>query len=168
MTPPSPAGSPRTSGEDAFPRRLTIAGTLRQTLRYGENPHQAAGFYVNGVPAGGGDRAPGPGQRIVATTISPTPTRRSNASPSSMVPPWRSSSTPIRAASLGGIAGEAWDLAFRCDPISPFGGIVAVNRTLDEAAAEKIAKILTEVIVAPDATEAAIAVVLGGATSGFC
>src|ERR1019366_10585625 len=59
------------------------------------------------------------------------------------------------AASLA----EAWDLAFRCDPISPFGGIVAVNRTLDVEAAEKIAKILTEVIVAPDATEAAIAAV---------
>jgi phosphoribosylaminoimidazolecarboxamide formyltransferase/IMP cyclohydrolase len=50
-------------------------------------------------------------------------------------------------------------MAFRCDPISPFGGIVAVNRTLDAAAAEKIAAILTEVIVAPDATEAAIAAV---------
>jgi phosphoribosylaminoimidazolecarboxamide formyltransferase/IMP cyclohydrolase len=36
---------------------------------------------------------------------------------------------------------EAWDLAFRCDPVSPFGGIVAVNRILDVAAAEKIAAI---------------------------
>ncbi len=54
---------------------------------------------------------------------------------------------------------EAWDLAFRCDPVSPFGGIVAVNRTLDAAAAEKIAAILTEVIVAPDTDEAAKAAV---------
>jgi len=44
------------------------------------------------------------------------------------------------AASLA----EAWDMAFRCDPVSPFGGIVAVNRTLDAAAAEKIAAIFTE------------------------
>ncbi len=53
---------------------------------------------------------------------------------------------------------EAWDAAFRCDPVSPYGGIVAVNRTLDAAAAEKIAAIFTEVIIAPDADEAARAV----------
>ena len=50
---------------------------------------------------------------------------------------------------------EAWDKAFLCDPVSPFGGIVAVNRTLDLAVAEKIAAILTEVIIAPDADDAA-------------
>ncbi len=65
---------------------------------------------------------------------------------------------PCGVASAGSLA-EAWDLAFRCDPVSPFGGIVAVNRTLDAAAAEKIAAILTEVIVAPDADEAAKAAV---------
>ena len=54
---------------------------------------------------------------------------------------------------------EAWDRALRCDPVSPFGGIVAVNRTLDAAAAEKIATIFTEVIIAPDADDAAKAVV---------
>ena len=54
---------------------------------------------------------------------------------------------------------EAWDLAFLCDPVSPFGGIVALNRPLDRPAAEKIAAILTEVIIAPDADEAAKAAV---------
>jgi phosphoribosylaminoimidazolecarboxamide formyltransferase/IMP cyclohydrolase len=53
---------------------------------------------------------------------------------------------------------DAWDAAFRCDPVSPYGGIVAVNRTLDAAAAEKIAAIFTEVIIAPDADDAAKAV----------
>jgi phosphoribosylaminoimidazolecarboxamide formyltransferase/IMP cyclohydrolase len=52
----------------------------------------------------------------------------------------------------------AWDLALRCDPVSAFGGIVAANRRLDAAAAEKIAAIFTEVVVAPDADEAAKAV----------
>ena len=52
----------------------------------------------------------------------------------------------------------AWDLALRCDPVSAFGGIVAANRTLDAAAAERIAAIFTEVVVAPDADEAARAV----------
>jgi phosphoribosylaminoimidazolecarboxamide formyltransferase/IMP cyclohydrolase len=52
----------------------------------------------------------------------------------------------------------AWDAALACDPVSAFGGIVAVNRTLDAGTAEKIAAIFTEVIIAPDADEAARAV----------
>ena len=73
--------------------------------------------------------------------------------------PSSSSSTPTRAASPPRPRWrEAWDAALRCDPVSAFGGIVAVNRTLDEATAEQIAAIFTEVIVAPDATEAAQAV----------
>ncbi|HEX5326057.1 MAG TPA: bifunctional phosphoribosylaminoimidazolecarboxamide formyltransferase/IMP cyclohydrolase, partial [Acetobacteraceae bacterium] len=54
---------------------------------------------------------------------------------------------------------EAWDKALRCDPTSAFGGIVAVNRTLDGAAAARIASIFTEVIIAPDADAAALAAV---------
>jgi phosphoribosylaminoimidazolecarboxamide formyltransferase/IMP cyclohydrolase len=65
---------------------------------------------------------------------------------------------PCGVASAATLA-EAWGLALRCDPVSAFGGIVAVNRRLDGAAAEKIAAILTEVIVAPDADEAAITAV---------
>jgi phosphoribosylaminoimidazolecarboxamide formyltransferase/IMP cyclohydrolase len=65
--------------------------------------------------------------------------------------------TPCGVASAAHLA-DAWDAAFRCDPVSPYGGIVAVNRTLDAAAAEKIAAIFTEVIIAPDADDAAKAV----------
>jgi phosphoribosylaminoimidazolecarboxamide formyltransferase/IMP cyclohydrolase len=144
---------------DAFPHRLTIAGTLHQTLRYGENPHQQAGFYVNGTRAGVATARQVQGKELsynnladtdaafecVAEFDAPTVAIIKHANPCGVA----------RAASLS----EAWDLAFRCDPISPFGGIVAVNRTLDVAAAEKIAAILTEVIVAPDATPEAIAAV---------
>src|SRR6202042_2350137 len=66
--------------------------------------------------------------------------------------------TPCGVASAELLA-DAWDAAFRCDPVSPYGGIVAVNRTLDAAAAEKIGAIFTEVIIAPDADEAAKAIV---------
>jgi phosphoribosylaminoimidazolecarboxamide formyltransferase / IMP cyclohydrolase len=65
---------------------------------------------------------------------------------------------PCGVASADTLA-EAWDKAFLCDPVSPFGGIVAVNRTLDATAAEKIAAIFTEVIIAPDADAAAQAAV---------
>jgi phosphoribosylaminoimidazolecarboxamide formyltransferase/IMP cyclohydrolase len=61
---------------------------------------------------------------------------------------------PCGVAVAGDLA-SAWALALRCDPISAFGGIVAVNRTLDGPAAEAMAEIFTEVIVAPDATPAA-------------
>ncbi len=61
---------------------------------------------------------------------------------------------PCGVASAGSLA-EAWEKALRCDPVSAFGGIVAVNRTLDAAAAKKIAAIFTEVIIAPDADESA-------------
>jgi len=61
---------------------------------------------------------------------------------------------PCGVASAASLS-EAWDHALRCDPVSAFGGIVAVNRMLDEAAAAKIAAIFTEVIVAPDADDAA-------------
>ena len=64
---------------------------------------------------------------------------------------------PCGVASAASLA-EAWDNALRCDPVSAFGGIVALNRRLDAAAAEKIAAILTEVIIAPEADEAAKAI----------
>jgi phosphoribosylaminoimidazolecarboxamide formyltransferase/IMP cyclohydrolase len=64
---------------------------------------------------------------------------------------------PCGVAEADGLA-AAWDLALRCDPVSAFGGIVAANRTLDAAAAERIAAIFTEVVVAPDADEDAKAI----------
>ncbi len=64
---------------------------------------------------------------------------------------------PCGVASAGTLA-QAWEAALRCDPQSAFGGIVAVNRTLDAEAAERIAAIFTEVIVAPDADADALAI----------
>ena len=61
-------------------------------------------------------------------------------------------------AAVGDDLAAAYEKALRCDPVSAYGGIVAVNRPLDEAAAEAITGIFTEVVVAPDADEAAIAV----------
>ena len=88
-----------------------------------------------------------------------------NASPSSTrrAPrPASSSSTPIPAASpTAPICVDAYRKALACDPTSAFGGIVALNRTLDAEAARAITEIFTEVIIAPDATEEAIAIVAG-------
>ena len=101
--------------------------------------------------------------RSSATTISTTPTRRTSWSPSSMprqARRWPSSSTPIRAAwRLSQTLAEAYRKALACDPVSAFGGIVAVNRPLDEEAAREIVKIFTEVIIAPDASDEAKAII---------
>jgi phosphoribosylaminoimidazolecarboxamide formyltransferase/IMP cyclohydrolase len=144
---------------DAFPQRLTIGGTLRQTLRYGENPHQQAAFYVNGSRPGVATARQMQGKELSYNNLADT-----DAAFECVAEFDKPTVAIIKHANPCGVASaatlaEAWDLAFRCDPISPFGGIVAVNRTLDVAAAEKIAAILTEVIVAPDATDAAIAAV---------
>jgi len=153
----SPESSPGES--DMFPHRLTIAGTLRQPLRYGENPHQKAAFYVNGTRPGVATARQVQGKELSYNNLVDTDAAfECVAEFSAPTVAIIKHANPCGVASAVSLA-EAWDLAFRCDPVSPFGGIVAVNRILDVAAAEKIAAILTEVIVAPDATDAAIAAV---------
>jgi phosphoribosylaminoimidazolecarboxamide formyltransferase/IMP cyclohydrolase len=143
---------------DEFPERLSVTAVLRQTLRYGENPHQRAAFYAT-------DRRPGvasarqvQGKELSYNNVADTDAAIECAAefdaPSVVIV---KHANPCGAASAATLA-EAWALALRCDPVSAFGGIIAVNRTLDAAAAEAMAEIFSEVIVAPDADAAALAV----------
>ncbi len=97
------------------------------------------------------------------TTTSTTPTPPTNASASSTpraLPPASSSSMPTRAAlPRATIWSTAYRKALACDPTSAFGGIIAMNRPLDAATARAITEIFTEVIIAPDATDEAIAII---------
>jgi phosphoribosylaminoimidazolecarboxamide formyltransferase/IMP cyclohydrolase len=143
---------------EAFPPAFTIAGTLKQTLRYGENPHQSAAFYTTGTRPGVSTATQIQGKELsynnfndtdaafecVAEFAEPTIVIVKHANPCGVA----SAATPA----------AAWDAALACDPVSAFGGIVALNRTLDEETATKIATIFTEVIIAPDATDGAKAV----------
>ncbi len=143
----------------ALPQRFVIGGTLRQTLRYGENPHQAAAFYVDGTRPGVATAVQVQGKELSYNNLNDTDAAfecvaEFDAPTVAII----KHANPCGVASAATLA-EAWHLAFRCDPVSPFGGIVAVNRTLDAAAAEKIAAIFTEVIIAPDADDAAKAIV---------
>ena len=144
--------------DQAFPPRLTLSGTKRQDLRYGENPHQQAAFYVTGTRPGVATARQVQGKELSYNNLNDTDAAFECAAefdgPTVAI---------IKHANPCGVAtartlAEAWDLALRCDPTSAFGGIVAVNRTLDADAAERIARIFTEVIIAPDADEAAMAV----------
>jgi phosphoribosylaminoimidazolecarboxamide formyltransferase/IMP cyclohydrolase len=132
-------------------------------MRYGENPHQQAGFYVTG------EKRPGvatarqvQGKQLSYNNINDTDaafelvaefdTERSAAV------------AIIKHANPCGVAEaesvvEAYRNALSCDPVSAFGGIVALNRMLDAEAAAEIVKLFTEVIIAPDATEEARAIV---------
>ena len=142
----------------AFPPRITVTGTLRQTLRYGENPHQSAAFYVTGTRPGVATAVQVGGKELSYNNFNDTDAAfecvaEFDAPTVAII----KHANPCGVASAATLA-EAWDRAFLCDPVSPFGGIVAVNRSLDAAAAEKIAAILTEVIIAPEADDAAKAV----------
>jgi phosphoribosylaminoimidazolecarboxamide formyltransferase/IMP cyclohydrolase len=143
---------------EAFPRRFAIAGALRQTLRYGENPHQAAAFYATGKRPGVATAVQVQGKELSYNNLNDTDAAfeciaEFDAPTVAII----KHANPCGVASSATLA-EAWDKALRCDPVSAFGGIVAVNRRLDVAAAAKIAAILTEVIIAPEADEAAVEV----------
>jgi len=147
----------------AFPARLTIAGTRRQSLRYGENPHQVAAFYA-------AEMAGAPPQPGIATAVqvqgkalSYNNLNDTDAALACVAEFEGPAVVIVKHANPCGVAEAAdletaWQAALRCDPVSAFGGIVAVNRTLDGATAERIAALFTEVIVAPAADEAARAV----------
>ena len=143
---------------ETFPPRLTVAGELRQELRYGENPHQAAAFYASGQRPGVATARQVQGKDLSYNNLNDTDAAfecvAEFADPTVVIV---KHANPCGVASAASLA-DAWAAALRCDPVSAFGGIVALNRTLDEATAEQIAAIFTEVIVAPDATEAAQAV----------
>jgi len=146
-------------GGEEFPPRLAFAGTLRQTLRYGENPHQRAAFYADGTNRPGIATA----VQVQGKELSYNNLNDTDAAFECVAEFERPAIVIVKHANPCGVAvaedlATAWDLALRCDPVSAFGGIVAANRPLDAAAAERIAAIFTEVVVAPDADEAARAV----------
>jgi phosphoribosylaminoimidazolecarboxamide formyltransferase/IMP cyclohydrolase len=140
----------------------TFAGRRVQELRYGENPHQWAAFYASGDPRvgvatavqhqgkelsynnlGDADAA----VELVAEfdpKISPAVAIIKHANPCGVA--------------LGRTLVEAYAKAFRCDPVSAFGGIIALNGPIDEETARVITSILTEVVIAPDATGEAKAI----------
>lgn len=145
--------------DEATPRRRAFAGTLSQTLRYGENPHQAAAFYTDGDgTAGVATAVQHQGKELSYNNINDT-----DAAFRLVVefdPVDGPACAIIKHANPCGVArGEsfanAFSNAFDCDRTSAFGGIVALNGTLDGDTARAISEIFTEVVIAPDATDEA-------------
>ncbi|PQV55587.1 phosphoribosylaminoimidazolecarboxamide formyltransferase/IMP cyclohydrolase [Defluviimonas denitrificans] len=148
-------------GETA-PRRRAFAGTLAQTLRYGENPHQSAAFYTDGSDrAGVATAKQWQGKELSYNNINDTDAAFELVA--EFDPAEGPACAIIKHANPCGVArGEtlidAYRAAYDCDRTSAFGGIVALNRPLDAATAEEICQIFTEVVIAPGADDAAKAV----------
>ena len=144
---------------DRLPRHLTLTGARAEILRYGENPHQAAAFYTDGTARPGVATA----RQLQGKALSYNNLNDTDAAFEAVCEFAAPTVVIVKHANPCGVASAAsleaaWQLALRCDPVSAFGGIVALNRTLDEAAAAQIAGLFTEVIVAPNVTEGARAI----------
>jgi phosphoribosylaminoimidazolecarboxamide formyltransferase/IMP cyclohydrolase len=137
------------------PRRRAFAGKLRQSLRYGENPHQQAAFYATGEKRFGvSTAAQVQGKELSYNNINDTDAAYQLVA--EFDPAASAACAIIKhanpcGAALAGTLKEAYEKALACDPVSAYGGIVACNRMLDGPTAELIAKLFTEVIIVPDA-----------------
>ncbi|AEI95788.1 bifunctional phosphoribosylaminoimidazolecarboxamide formyltransferase/IMP cyclohydrolase [Roseobacter litoralis] len=137
------------------PRRRSFGGTLAQTLRYGENPHQDAAFYLDGSNSPGVATARQlQGKELSYNNINDTDAAFELVS--EFDPAEGPACAIIKHANPCGVARaetltEAYKRAFDCDRTSAFGGIIALNQPLDGATAEEISSIFTEVVIAPGA-----------------
>jgi phosphoribosylaminoimidazolecarboxamide formyltransferase/IMP cyclohydrolase len=150
--------------KEPTPRYRSFAGRLAQPLRYGENPHQAAAFYLDGSKRPGVATArQWQGKELSYNNINDTDAafelvaEFAGGAPTCAI---IKHANPCGVATAGSLT-EAYVRAYQCDQTSAFGGIVALNQVLDGATAEEIVKIFTEVVIAPDATEEAKAVFAG-------
>jgi phosphoribosylaminoimidazolecarboxamide formyltransferase / IMP cyclohydrolase len=149
---------------ETFPATLTIGATRKQALRYGENPHQQAALYVaDPARRGVATATQVQGKELSYNNLNDTDAAFELAAefdaPAVAI---IKHANPCGVGSGASLA-EAYEKALACDPVSAFGGIVAVNRTLDGESAAAMAKLFLEVIIAPDASPEARAALAGKA-----
>ncbi len=149
--------------QDAAPDFRAFGGRLVEVLRYGENPHQSAAFYRTPDGRAGvvGSRQL-QGKQLSYNNINDTDAAYECVA--EFAPVRTAACAIIKHANPCGVAEgaslvEAYRKALACDPVSAYGGIVAFNRPLDADAARVVTEIFTEVIIAPDASPDAIAIV---------
>jgi phosphoribosylaminoimidazolecarboxamide formyltransferase / IMP cyclohydrolase len=136
----------------------SIAGTKVQSLRYGENPHQPAAWYQTGsLPSGWAVAQKLQGKELSYNNLVDLEAARriiSEFDPSEPAAAVLKHTNPCGAA-VGSTLAEAYEKAFNADSISAFGGIVALNQTIDAATAEALTKTFLECVVAPGCDSAA-------------
>lgn len=149
--------------EIEMPAYRTVGGALKEAMRYGENPHQSAGFYVTG------DNRPGvatatllQGKQLSYNNINDTDAAFELVA--EFDPAHGPACAIIKHANPCGVAtgptlAEAYRRALACDSTSAFGGIIALNQHLDGETAREIVKLFTEVIIAPSVSDEAKAII---------
>ncbi len=167
---PVPHGVPAIFDDDAMPQTVRVIAPLKEVLRYGENPHQRAAVYLlkNGVD-GSGHGVAGAKQlqgkelsynNIVDLDACWELVREFNIAESDAAEDAAVAiikhTNPCGAAT-GATVLEAYRRALEADPVSAFGSVIGINRAVDAEAAEEIAKLFVEAIVAPSFTPEALA-----------
>ena len=141
----------RTPDGDVFPTELAFAGRLAEPLKYGENEHQKAAFYRYGADPGG----IGGARQVQGKELGFNNIQDASAAFQLVMDFGRPAAAIVKHMNPCGLAiaddiAEAYRLAYKCDTVSAFGGIVAVNRPLDRSTAEQIVQIVTHVVIAPE------------------
>ena len=145
---------------EATPAFRAVGGALLQGMRYGENPHQSAAFYATPEKRFGVASA----RQVQGRQLSFNNVNDTDAAFECVAEFSGPAVAIVKHANPCGVAtaatlAQAYAKALACDPVSAFGGIVALNRRLDARAAAEIVKVFTEVIIAPDADDDAIALI---------
>ena len=139
-----------------LPQAIRIIEPLEKTLRYGENPHQRAALYVDGSGKGVAGAKQLQGKELSYNNIVDLDACWELVSEFDETAVAIIKHTNPCGASTGGTVVEAYRRALEADPVSAFGGVIGINREVDAEAAEEIAKLFVEAIVAPSFTPEAL------------
>jgi phosphoribosylaminoimidazolecarboxamide formyltransferase/IMP cyclohydrolase len=141
---------------DTLPQAVRIIEPLAKTLRYGENPHQKAALYVDGSGKGIAGAKQLQGKELSYNNLVDLDACWDLVSDFDETAVAIIKHTNPCGASTGGTVLEAYTRALAADPVSAFGGVIGINREVDAEAAEEIAKLFVEAIVAPSFTKEAL------------
>jgi phosphoribosylaminoimidazolecarboxamide formyltransferase/IMP cyclohydrolase len=161
---PAPHGQPAVFDLEATPPAIRIVAPLKAVLRYGENPHQRAALYTDGTSAGVASARQLQGKELSYNNlvdldacwelVNEFGTAAFGDQPAAVA--IIKHTNPCGAAT-GATVLDAYRRALAADPVSAFGGVIGINRPVDADAAEEIAKLFVEAIVAPSFTPEALA-----------
>ncbi|HYK36174.1 bifunctional phosphoribosylaminoimidazolecarboxamide formyltransferase/IMP cyclohydrolase [Alloacidobacterium sp.] len=155
---PDPAEAPVQFADPAtaaFPEALRVNYPLAMGLRYGENPHQKAALYADGSGTGVAGAKQLQGKELSYNNLVDLDACWELAQEFDEPGVAIIKHTNPCGAATGATVLEAYKKALAADPVSAFGGVIGINREVDEAAAEEIAKLFVEAIAAPSFTEGA-------------
>ncbi len=136
---------------------LRVSARLKNTLRYGENPHQAAAVYTDGSGLGIANAEQLQGKELSYNNLVDLDACWALVSEFATTGVAIIKHTNPCGVGLGATVEEAYLRALEADPVSAFGGVIGINRTVDGPAAAEIAKLFVEAIVAPEFTPEALA-----------